>query len=754
MIFSFRSLKLTTKFVLIAALSLLLTIVFVCYAYFYAKIAGVPLLVLAGISVVIFLVAMRYARTLGHRLAFLRGAVDDLASGKEIHMAQVQDDELTELGRGLMALHAGLQQKTDFAGQLTAGNLELPFQAANGEDRLGLSLLQMRETLIRIKHEEQKRIWTNDALARFVDVLRSNENLKRLCNDIIINLVKTLHANQGAIFLLTQEPGGDEYLDMQACYAYARTKHLAHRVAPGEGLLGQVFLEKQTAYLNKIPGDFIRITSGLGEASPRFILITPLKMEEQVVGVIELASFKPFDEHEVTFVEKIGESIAHTIISFRTAENTRTLLDESRAQTEQMRAQEEELKQNQEELQATQEEISRKYKALFSHLTELNHESKFDQLRSITSTKRRNIEYYFDIIRSQIQTFADNTMIVDAVRAFREAFYSMSHHASDQQLAIMKKSVRGYYEKEFIPKLNDNADQQEPAEGYLPGTQTATVLQYRYISSNAHPTGQKSLLDDPGDGSDYSRVHAQYHPRIRSFLEKFGYYDIFLIDATTGDMLYSVFKEVDYATNLFNGRYSTTNFGKVVREAITSTDTSFVRLVDFEPYAPSYRAPASFIACPVYDGPQKIGILVFQMPINKINQILTGNGKWREDGLGESGETMIIGSDNTMRTVSRELLERPEAYLSSLAQLGYESHIVNQIRKAGTNILLEKTTSSGVSKALHGATGTLMENSPQGIPMLQAYAPLEITDVKWVILSTMKESEASERINSLRDGSV
>jgi GAF domain-containing protein len=756
MILSFRSLKLTTKFVLIAALSFLLTIVFVCYAYFYAKIAAIPLLALVGASIVTLLLAIRYVRILGHRLASLRDAVDDLSSGKGIDIAQARtaDDELASLGQGLTALHAGLQQKTDFAEQLIAGNLEVSFQAANGEDKLGQSLLQMRETLIRIKHEEQKRIWTNEALARFVDVLRSNENLRRLCNDIIINLVKTLNANQGAIFLLTQESGGDAYLEMQACYAYARTKHLTRRIAPGEGMLGQVFLEKRTAYLRKIPDDFVRITSGLGDAPPRFILITPLKMEEQVVGVIELASFKAFDEHEITFVEKIGESIAHTIISFQTAENTRTLLDESRAQTEQMRAQEEELKQNQEELQATQEEISRKYRTLFSHLTELNHLSKFDQLRSITSTKKQSIEYYFDIIRSQIQTFADNTMIIDAVRAFRESFYSMGDHASDQQLAVMQKSVRGYYEKEFIPKLNDSTDQHESAAGYLPETKTATVLQHLYISDNAYPTGKKSLLEDPGDGSDYSRVHAQYHPRIRSFLEKFGYYDIFLIDAATGDMLYSVFKEVDYATSLLNGRYSTTNFGKVVRDAINSTDTSFVRLVDFEPYAPSYRAPASFIACPVYDGPQKIGILVFQMPINKINQILTGNSKWREDGLGESGETVLIGSDNTLRTVSRELLEHPEAYLASLGQLGYESHIINQIRKTGTNILLEKATSTGVSKALHGATGTLMENNPHGVPLLQAYAPLEIGDVKWMILSTMKESEASERINSLRDGSI
>jgi len=758
MILSSRGLKLATKFTLIAALPLLLTFVFVGYAYFYAEMAGTPLLVFLSAGLAMFLVAMRLIRIWARRLAQLQGAMDLLSSGKAIDLPQAHAythaDELTALGQSLLTLHADLKHKTDFAGQLTAGNLDVPMPVTHADDRLGHSLLHMRETLIRIKGEEQKRTWTNNALARFVDVLRSNENLKRLCNDIIINLVKTLRANQGAIFLLTREPGGDEYLDLQACYAYARTKFLTHRIFPGEGMLGQVFLEKQTAYLKKIPDDFVRITSGLGDAPPKFILITPLKMEDQVVGVIELASFQPFDEHEIAFVEKIGESIAHTILSFQTAEHTRSLLDESRTQTEQMRAQEEELKQNQEELQATQEKISRKYRTLFSHLTELSHQSKFDQLRSITSTKKRNIEYYFDIIRSQILTFAENTMIIEAVRAFREAYYRMGAQTNDSMLAALLPGVRRYYDEEFTPKLSDSTGRPETADGYLPETKIATVLQYHYIANNYYPTGQKSRLDNPGDGSDYSGVHAQYHPRIRSFLEKFGYYDIFLIDATTGDMLYSVFKEVDFATSLVNGRYSATHFGQAVREAMASADSDFVRLVDFELYAPSYRAPASFIACPVYDGAQKTGILVFQMPIHKINQILTGNGKWREDGLGESGETVIIGSDHTLRTVSRELMERPEAHLYALEQLGYDRQTINQIRQAGTNILLEKATSPSVSQGLQGLTGTLMGHSAQGIPTLEAYAPLDIMDVKWMILSSMKEAEASERINSLRDESI
>ena len=257
------------------------------------------------------------------------------------------------------------------------------------------------------------------------------------------------------------------------------------------------------------------------------------------------------------------------------------------------------------------------------------------------------------------------------------------------------------------------------------------------------------MLNDAKDGSAYSSTHAEYHPVMRNFLEKFGYYDIFLIDHNTGDMLYSVFKEVDFATSLFTGVYHTTNFGRVVKEAVESSDHHFVKLVDFEPYDPSYLAPASFIACPVYDHGEKIGILVFQMPINRINQILTGHGNWEEDGLGASGETFMVGSDYKLRSISRGLIQHPDRYLSDLLAIGYPSAVINQIRKTNTSILLEEIKNESSEKALRGLSGTQVDHNNQGT-FLCAYTPLQIKDVNWVLMSTMSETEVSEKIYALR----
>src|SRR5690606_2941256 len=131
------------------------------------------------------------------------------------------------------------------------------------------------------------------------------------------------------------------------------------RVEIGEGLVGQVTLEKMTMYMTDIPEDFVKITSGLGEALPRNLLIVPLKIEDQIYGVVELASFRILEDYKIEFVEKLAESIASTIADVKSNERTQFLLRDHQAQAEEMRAQEEEMRQNLEELTSTQEGMER-----------------------------------------------------------------------------------------------------------------------------------------------------------------------------------------------------------------------------------------------------------------------------------------------------------------------------------------------------------------------------------------------------------
>ena len=211
-------------------------------------------------------------------------------------------------------------------------------------------------------------------------------------------------------------------------------------------------------------------------------------------------------------------------------------------------------------------------------------------------------------------------------------------------------------------------------------------MQDLYISNNPNPLGSKHLLDRATDVSTYSKHHEFYHPTIRSYLEKFGYYDIFLIEPKTGYIVYSVFKEADYATSLIEGPYSGSNFAQAFKAARDSGNPNYSKLEDFQPYAPSYSAPASFISSPIYKDGELIGVAVFQMPLDAINNIMTSNQNWTDTGLEESGETYVVGKDFLLKTESRFLMEEPTGYLDLIASLGMDPDERAEIQASGNAI--------------------------------------------------------------------
>jgi methyl-accepting chemotaxis protein len=249
-----------------------------------------------------------------------------------------------------------------FAQQISQGALEANYELSDG-DGLGESLLEMRTSLLEAKAKDQREKFKNTGLAELSAILRNSaSDVEELSQQVIRHVINYLQINQGGIFILRSDEGSP-YLSLTACYAFERKKYLERRLAVGEGLVGQAVLEKDTIYLAEVPTDYVNITSGLGKATPRSILIVPLKTSDEVVGVIELAAFRPFEPFEIEFLEKIAESIAASVKAVQISQQTKELLAQARINEEELRSQEEEMRQNMEELQATQEEADRKVKA-------------------------------------------------------------------------------------------------------------------------------------------------------------------------------------------------------------------------------------------------------------------------------------------------------------------------------------------------------------------------------------------------------
>jgi PAS domain S-box-containing protein len=282
---------------------------------------------------------------------------------KMLNHTWVKYAQLNQMKNELLSKKAQMTAALEFVKAITQGNLDtgLKITAGDGvESELSGSLVNMRDQMKKISAEEKQRHWVTEGLAKFGDILRQkNDSLTALSDIIIRSLVKYMGANQGALYLINEEKPADVFIELTACYAYERKKHINHRIEMGEGLIGQAALEKSTLYMTCVPQNYIKITSGLGEALPRNLLIVPLKLEEKIFGLVEIASFELIQPHQVEFVERLGENIASTISSVKTNEKTKRLLEETQAQAEQMRAQEEEVRQNMEELAATQEELHR-----------------------------------------------------------------------------------------------------------------------------------------------------------------------------------------------------------------------------------------------------------------------------------------------------------------------------------------------------------------------------------------------------------
>ncbi len=299
-----------------------------------------------------------------------------------------------------------------------------------------------------------------------------------------------------------------------------------------------------------------------------------------------------------------------------------------------------------------------------------------NKLMALASARQGAIGDYLNSIRSDLRYIATNQTVIDGLNAFESSYYDL-------------------------------------------GAGAGTKLQKLYITDNPNKAGEKEKLDFSPDGSIYSAAHKKYHPWMRQFLNERGYYDIFLFDKK-GELVYTVFKEADYATNVLTGKWKDTDLGNAYRAAMKNPKPGAQNYFDFKPYAPSAGAPAAFISEPMFENGELKGVLVFQMPIGRINAVMHVTA-----GMGKTGETYIIGADHLMRSDSRFSKE--------------------------STILKTKITGATAEAVVAGKTGVEVVADYRGIEVMSAYIPFNFVGTKYGILAEIDMSEILEPVVSLRN---
>jgi methyl-accepting chemotaxis protein len=373
-----------------------------------------------------------------------------------------------------------------------------------------------------------------------------------------------------------------------------------------------------------------------------------------------------------------------------------------------------------------------------------------DQLASLRASKEQEIKSYLNGLGDTLTVLAASQQTKEAATALPPAFNSLSTQlpiSLDQAAKAIDKYNTEQFAIQYGKRNPGTTSTLKINASVLPPQTIAS--QYLYIANNPNPLGEKNKLMRATDSSEYTALHGRLQPYMKTVVEKYGLYDIFLVDAKSGFVVYTYFKELDYGTSLLEGYWANSGLAKAFK-ASRNDPTNTVHFTDFATYLPSYDDQAGFMSVNIVENGQLLGVLVVQVPIDRINAIMTSGGKWKEIGLGASGETYLVGSDLRPRSVSRFAQEDIDGFTKLMKGLGSSEAELNAMKSRGSNLGLQKLDTKGVRDALAGKSGVATYPDYRKISVLGAFTPLKVYGLNWALLSEIDESEALASANTLR----
>jgi class 3 adenylate cyclase len=374
------------------------------------------------------------------------------------------------------------------------------------------------------------------------------------------------------------------------------------------------------------------------------------------------------------------------------------------------------------------------------------------RLTEVRDSRAREIVNLFDSIEASLLLASRDSAVVDAELAFSAAVAELDTAAiaNDAVAAAGGESAPAltpeqeaelvaFFTDDFGPRLNEASGEEVDASSFIPASASARYLLYHYSVKGGDDA---SAVDDAGDGSAWSAAHAEHHDYLRRLARLSAYPGLVLI-SPTGQVVYSVNKDVDLGADLVDGPYSYTNLALAFQEAMSGNRLDSVTFGDFEKYAPALDAPTGWAVAPIASDDAIVGAIAVRLPSERIDAIMTGGADWEDSGLGETGEAYLVGSDGTMRSLSRDLAQDPAGYLSAATAVGLPMEDAERAVETGQTLLIQTVDTAAVERALNGEIGIETSANYLGDQSIAAFAPITpASGLRWAIVAEIDADEA------------
>ncbi len=382
----------------------------------------------------------------------------------------------------------------------------------------------------------------------------------------------------------------------------------------------------------------------------------------------------------------------------------------------------------------------------------------YDRLIEVRDSRAREVSSLFDSIENSLLLASRDSGVIDAEQAFAAGVDELNSEAiagdaveaaggeeaaSGTLSAEQEAELQAYFADEFAPALEAATGEPADPASFLPTSPAARYLLYYYtVAGGSEAEGSSPI--DAGDGSAWSEAHARFHDYLRRMSTLLEFDDLVLIDAS-GQVVYTVGKGVDLGADLVDGPYSFTSLATAFDTAMsTNQGLDTVVFSDFKEYSAALGEPVAWVVAPLAGDNKAVGAIAVQLPVDRINDVMTGNGHWVESGLGDTGEAYLAGGSGvpTMRSLSRDLAEDPANYAQLAVSNGLPQEVADQAVTSGETLLLQEVDTEAVRRGLDGKIGTVLSGNYFGTQTIAAYAPFRSHGLQWAIVAEIHAAEA------------